>query len=195
MRIVTDAERLSLNAFLFSCHQMSQSGFGKQFSVAPSRSYRLQGDTASSTKVQQKFTQDEWHAFLVYFRKLLLKKEPGSLLKIINILSRHGSREDQHRLREIKRRLRVSGKTIGNGVAVGALTETGFQPVHGEDVLGAYMNKVLFHNEPESMEQCFNEIDLFAKGAMFHYVIFTYKQSLRLAGAIQLRYDPIRGCL
>ena len=187
---MTLEDRQALHAFLLTCHQMRQSGFGKQFSVSPTRSYRLQENTPYSTKMRQKFTHDEWQSFLIPFRKLLLNDDPGNLFKVMNILSRNGSKKDHARLREIKRRLKGAATSPGYGVQV--LTEHNgkWDSLDGKKLLEKYMNSVIFHNDAATItsDKFPSQFHPFAFASLFHYVVFTYKQALRIEGAIRIRH-------
>lgn len=183
-------ERKSVNAFLFTCHQMKQSGFGKQFSISPTRTYRIQEDTPYSTKLRKKFNPDEWRSFLIFFRKLLLNDDPANLFRVMNILSRNGNKKDQIRLREIKRRLKEAETSVGYGIAPASKKGDKWVPVSGEKLFKKYINCFTFHNDTEVLTNEDFTLDLgpFGFSALLYYVIFTYKQALRIEGAIRIRY-------
>lgn len=169
---------------------MQNTGFGKMFSVAPTKSYRLQINTPRLAKVPRKFTPDEWHSFLIPFRKLLLNDDPANFNRVINVLSRNGNRKDQIRLREMKKNLKEATSSPGYGIQLLTEKNGDWVAVDGKDTLLQYINNVVFHNDSEAIgsDQLAKDMHVFAFGTMFHYVIFTYKQALRVAAAIRLRY-------
>lgn len=188
---MNNEDRQALNAFLFTCHQMQGTGFGRLFSVSPSRSYRLQQNTPHSTKISQKFTHDEWQAFLVPFRKLVLNDEPSNLFRVINILSRNSNGKDQLRLRQMKRHLREAAISPGHGVQIATERDGKWIALNGKKILETYLNTIIFHNDAQAItaKSIVQDMHPFAILSMFHYVIFTYKQALRIAASVRLRYD------
>ena len=178
-------EELSLQAFLFTCSELKQTVFGSQFSVAVCKAYRRQPNTVHSTRCKI-HTWELWRSFLLSFRKLVLSKDPGNLNKILKVLSQQGSQADAERIREIRRDLRsvetsVAGVRIGSGKKL--------RPVQPKDAFDTLINGQLFHNDSRRQGDLafFKEAGIFAVGAMLHYVVFTYKQALRLEGSIRLR--------
>lgn len=187
---MTNKDCQVLNAFLLTCHQMQDSGFGRLFTVSPSKSYRLQQNTPHSTKISKNFTHDEWQAFLVPFRKLILNDEPGNLFRVINILSRNSKGKDQLRLRAMKRNLRQAAISPGYGAQIATQKDGNWITLNGKQTLDTYLNTIIFHNDAQAItsRSIDKDIDPFAMSSMFHYVIFTYKQALRVAASVRLRY-------
>lgn len=120
------------------------------------------------------------------FRKLLLQKEPANLYRVMNILGRYGDNADRKRLRRIKRELQSVGESTA-GVHMGVGDPPRF--VRPKHVVDTFLNGLLFHND----EACAADVDLYlsigstATLPFLHYVVFHYKQALRLSGAIKLR--------
>ncbi len=123
---------------------------------------------------------------MLSFRKLVLNGEIGNINRVLNVLSHSGSKPDQQRIRQIKKELKavessVAGITVGVGES--------YTPVEPKAAFQALANGVLFHNDPLRQTDLafFRDAGVFAFGAMLHYVIYTYKQALRIEGAIKLR--------
>lgn len=173
-----------------TCHQMQNTGFGKMFSISPTKSYRLQQNSPRLVKFPRKFSHDEWQAFLIPFRKLTLNDDPANFNHVLNILSRNGSRKDQIRIREMKKNLKEAESSPGYGIQMLTEKEGIWVGVDGKETLNQYLNKVIFHNDSEAIAsgQLATDMHVFSIGTMYHYVIFTYKQALRVAAAIRLRY-------
>lgn len=169
---------------------MQNTGFGKLFSISRTKSYRLQENTPRSSKAKRKFTHDEWQAFLIPFRKLLLNGDPANLFRVMNILSRIGSRKDQVRLRAVKRRLKEVATSPGYGIRMMTKENGQWVQSDGKKILENYLNTVIFHNDSMVITDggLAQDMHPFAILSMFHYVVLTYKQTLRIAGAIRIRY-------
>jgi len=187
---MTNDDLKILNTFLMTCHQMQNTGFGKMFSISPTKSYRLQQNTPRLAKFPRKFSHDEWQAFLIPFRKLTLNDDPANFNRVLNILSRAGSRKDQLRIREMKKNLKEAESSPGYGIQMLTEEDGSWVAVNGRETLNKYINSVVFHNNSEVIAsgQLAKDMHVFSYGTMYHYVIFTYKQALRVAGAIRLRY-------
>jgi hypothetical protein len=175
----------ALLAFLFTCAELKDTAFGRQFKISVCKSYRLQPNTVRSTKCRID-DNDHWRSFVLSFRKLVLNSEIGNINRVLNVLSRSGSKSDQQRIRQIKRELKaveisIAGAAIGVGESC-----TRVEPKAAFEALA---NGVLFHNDLSRQSELafFREAGIFAFGAMLHYVIYTYKQALRIEGAIRLR--------
>ncbi len=178
-------DRNSVRAFLFTCSELKDTAFGGQFRVSTCKSYRLQPNTNYSCRCRID-SNDQWRSFILSFRKLVLNDEIGNINRVLNILSRYGSKSDQLRIRRIKRELKevelsVAGTSFGVGTPPVLL-----RPKAAFD---ASMNGVLFHNAPSRQTELsfFKDAGVLAIAAMRHYVIYTYKQALRIDGAIRLR--------
>jgi hypothetical protein len=184
-RIVEVADHNALRAFLFTCSELKETAFGRQFKVSVSKSYRLQPNTARSTMCRVD-DMDHWRSFMLSFRKLVLNGELGNINRVLNILSRHGSKSDQQRIRQIKKELKAAEYSMA-GVTVGV--GDSYTPVRPKAVFEAVVNGLLFHNEPSRQTELvfFQQAGIFAFGSMMHYVIYTYKQALRIEGAVRLR--------
>ena len=182
---MVNTERHAILAFLFTCDELKRTEFGKQFKVVPSKTYRLQPNTVYSTKFKE-IDNEQWRSFILSFRKLVLNDEIGNFNRVLNILSRYGTVSNQQRIRQIKGEL----KAVENSVA-GITVGIGDPPnqVRPKEVFEAMINGVLFHNDIKRQKELefFNQAGIFAFGSMLHYVIFTYKQALRIEGAIKLR--------
>lgn len=178
-------DRNALQAFLFTCTELKDTAFGRQFKVSTCKSYRLQPNTAHSCKCRFG-DKDQWRSFVLAFRKLVLTSEIGNINRVLNILSRNGTKSDQQKIRRIRKELKevelsVAGVTFGVGVPpVLILPKAAFD---------ASVNGVLFHNEPSRQVELafFREADVLAIAAMLHYAVYTYKQALRIEGALRLR--------
>ncbi len=175
----------ALRAFLFTCGELRDTAFGRQFTISACKSYRLQANTVHSTKCRI-VDNDHWRSFMLSFRKLVLNDEIGNINRVLNVLSRNGGKSDQQRIRQIKKESKAAELTIA-GVSIGV--GQGYTPVEPKAVFEAVVNGVLFHNDPSRQSELafFREAKLFAFGGMLHYVIYTYKQALRIEGAIRLR--------
>jgi hypothetical protein len=178
-------EKRSLVTFCAICDELAASTFGRQFSVALSRTYRVQPNTLSSTRVRR-FHPDAFRSFLLSFRKLLLQREPAYLYRVMSILGRYGDATDRERLRKIRRELDDVGESVA-GVGFGIGDPPRFlRPKEAADTL---FNGVLFHNdEALSADVAF----YWGEGShamlpLLHYVVFIHKQTQRLAGAIRAR--------
>lgn len=124
------------------------------------------------------------------FRKLVLNDEPSNFFRILNILSRNSNRADQLRLREMKRNLRDAAVSPGYGIQIATKENGKWVSLDGSQTLNTYLNTVLFHNNAQAITSgsIEGEMHPFAMASMFHYVVFTYKQALRVAASIRLRY-------
>tara|TARA_R110001599_G_scaffold62714_3_gene174726 strand:- start:110 stop:679 length:570 start_codon:yes stop_codon:yes gene_type:complete len=188
---MNESEIDSINAFLFTCHQLKATALGKQFTISPTRTYRIQPNTPYSTRIRKGFSVDEWKSFLVSFRKLVLNDDPGNLFRVLNILSRNGRKNDQLRIREIKKSLKVAEVSPGYGIQIGVRDDGSWRPMNGRKILDSYLNEVVFHNDARSISsKRLNEgAHPLSMTAMFHYVIYAYKQALRVEGAVRIRHD------
>ena len=175
----------SLRAFCFTCDELKKTGFGSQFEVLPCKAYRLQPNTLNSTKVRS-FDDDQFRSFMLSFRKLTLNNEIGNFSRVLNILSKHGTKSDKDRIREIKKEVKsVENSVAGVQIGIG----TSCKPVIPKEAYDAMINGVLFHNSQDKQ----GDLDFFKKSgasallSVCHYVVFVYKQALRIQGAIKLR--------
>ena len=175
----------SLFAFCRVCNALAVSPFGGQFKVAFCKAYRVQPNTIHSTLVK-KFDIDLFRSFLIDFRKLILAKEPANIFRVLSILSRYGNTTDRDRVRQIKSEIRNVSESAHCGI--GDL-DGAFRQVKPKEMTDAYFNGVLFHNDEDRANEIafFREAGIMACHAMFHYVVFIYKQASRLAGSIRLR--------
>lgn len=175
----------SLKTFCAICDSLSYSTFGQQFSVTPCKAYRVQPNTLYSTRVKH-FELEALRSFLLSFRKLLLQKETANLYKVMNVLSRYGSIADRKRLRHIKRELQDVGESTA-GVHIGAGNPPRYiRPKH---VVDTFFNGLLFHSDEDYAEDVnfYLRVGSMATLPFLHYIVFHYKQALRLCGAIKLR--------
>ena len=176
-----------LRAFIFTCAELKDTAFGHQFTVSACKSYRLQPNTVHSTKCRIA-DKDQWRSFMLSFRKLVLNSEIGNINRVLNVLSRSASKSDQQRIRQIKKELKAVEFSIA-GATVGVRVGENYTPVEPKAAFEALTNGVLFHNDLSRQAELafFRDAGVFALGAMLHYVIYTYKQALRIDGAIRLR--------
>lgn len=175
----------SIQAFMFTCNELKETAFGCQFKVSACKAYRLQPNSVHSTKCK-KLEWELFRSFLLSFRKLALNNDIGNFNRVLNILSRLGNRADQIRIREIKHELKSVERSIaGARLGIGKNRK----PVYPRAAFDALVNGQLFHNDVGRQEDLvfFKKAGIFALGAVLHYVIFTYKQALRVEGAIRLR--------
>lgn len=177
-------ERNSINCFLFTCEELKRTAFGQQFSVAGSRSYRLQSNSSSSTKIKRKFSSDEWRSFALAFRKLTLNDDPTYIFRVLNILSVMGSKSDQVRIRLIKSEMNKAARSTGLGVFKD--DDGSWKRIDGKEVFQRLINEVLFHNHRQV--NSLPTTGIFEFGAMIHYVVFVYKQALRVEASIKIRF-------
>lgn len=178
-----------IRAFLFTCDEMKACGFGQQFSVAPSKAYRIQPNTPYSTRINKNIDNDQWRSFVLSFRKLVLNNDLANLNRVLNILSKYGSKKDQQRIRKIKAELKMAGQFLGYGASIGVEWEGEMKMVIPKDAFDTMINGSMFHNDPSRQEDMrfIRNAGIFSLGAMLHYVIFTYKQALRIESSIKLR--------
>jgi hypothetical protein len=178
-------ELQSLQAFSFTCNELKKTAFGSQFTVASCKAYRLQQNTLHSTKIRSQ-DNDQFRSFMLSFRKLVINKEIGSFNRVLNILSKHGNKHDQDRIREIKKGIKAVEQSVA-GVQVGVGRD--YNPIIPSEAFDAMINGVLFHNDQKRQSdlEFFREAGASAFLSVCHYVVFVYKQALRIQGAINLR--------
>ena len=177
-----------LRALTIFCHvrdQLTATAFGSQFGVASSKTYRVQPNTLTSTRVRY-CDLDALSSFLLPFRKLILTKKPAYSYRVINILGRHGNVADRKRLKQIKGKLRKVSTSVA-GVHIGSGDPPRF--IKPEAVTQTLLNGVFFHNDETLANDLafYQGAGVFAMLPFFHYIVFVYKQALRLSAAIKLR--------
>ncbi|WP_341920151.1 hypothetical protein [Polaromonas sp. YR568] len=173
---------------VFTCQELRRTKYGSQFKVAAQRAYRLQINSPRLLLRSQikGISSDEWRSFLLSFRKLVAETELGNLFRTLNVLSNHGNRADQARIRQIKTELRAVEKSNA-GVRVFVGSE--LRPIIPKAAYLAMINGVLFHNDPDYSKELefYRESSLFANGVIFHYVVFTFLQAIRIEASIRAR--------
>lgn len=178
-------EQNILRLFYRVCAQLSCSRFGRKFSVATSRSYRLQPNTVYSTRIRN-FDHEDFRSFLLLFRQLVSESEPVYIMKVLKILGRYGDRRDQTNLKKIRAELQnvnhtVAGVSYASGEPLEIIT-----PKNVRDTL---FNGFFFHCDLERQEDFEKMLqnEPFTTRMLLHNVIFIYKQALRISVAIKQR--------
>jgi len=102
-----------------------------------------------------------------------------------------GSKNDQLRIRKIKRNLKEAEASPGYGIQLMTKNGENWKSMNGRRLLDSYLNEVIFHNSGKSIsnKRLTEETHPFSMAVMFHYVIYTYKQALRIEGAVRIRND------
>ena len=178
-------ELRALAIFCRVCDDLTVTGFGSQFRVASSKTYCVQPNTLTSTRVRD-YDLDALRSFLLSFRKLILTKEPAYIYRVISILGRYGSTADRKHLKQIKYELQEVSTSVA-GVRIGL----GDPPrlIEPEAVTQTLLNGVFFHNDETLADDLafYQGTSVFAMLPFSHYIVFVYKQALRLSEAIKLR--------